>query len=313
MGAAITTEGLTKRYRSGDVVALDSLDLEVSQGEAFGFIGPNGAGKTTAIRLLMGMLRPTAGRGSVLGLDCQRQGTELRRRVGYLPGDLRLDQRLTARQSLTWFARLRGEREMTRAWELAERFDLPLDRPARELSKGNRQKVGLVQAFQHRPEVVILDEPTSGLDPILQQRFQELVVEMRDDGGTLFISSHVLSELEQTADRVAMLREGRLLAVENIEELRGAAPHRMTIRFASPVPADLFDGIAGVSGVEIDGSLVRLLAKAPMDAAVKAAARHEIVDLHSTEPDLEELFLGMYGDAENGEGDKGPDPAVTER
>ena len=301
MGAAITTEGLTKRYRSGDVVALDALDLEVGEGEVFGFIGPNGAGKTTAIRLLMGMLHPTAGRGSVLGFDCQSDGNEVRRRVGYLPGDLRLDQRLTARQSLTWFARLRGERDMTRAWELAERFELPLDRPARELSKGNRQKVGLVQAFQHRPPVVILDEPTSGLDPILQQRFQELVVEMRDGGGTAFISSHVLSELEQTADRVAMLREGRLLAVENVEELRGAAPHRMTIRFAGAVPADLFDGVAGVTRAEVEGNVARLLVTAPMDAAVKAAARFEIVDLHSAEPDLEELFLGMYGDAEDRE------------
>ena len=296
MSAAITTEGLTKQYRGG-ITALDGLDLEVKTGEAFGFIGPNGAGKTTAIRLLMGMLRPTSGRGQVMGFDCRSEGIDVRRRVGYLPGDLRLDQRLTARQSLTWFARLRGERDMARAWELAERFDLPLDRPARELSKGNRQKVGLVQAFQHRPPVVILDEPTSGLDPILQQRFQELVVEMRDEGGTLFISSHVLSELEQTADRVAMLREGRLLAVENVERLRAAAPHRMTIRFAAPVPDDLFDGIEGVSAVEVDGSLVQLLARAPMDAAVKAAARYEIVDLHSAEPDLEELFLGMYGDA----------------
>ena len=297
MGAAITTEGLTKRYR-GDVVALDSLDLEVGQGEAFGFIGPNGAGKTTAIRLLMGMLRPTAGRGAVLGFDCRSRGIDVRRRVGYLPGDLRLDQRLTARQSLTWFARLRGDHDMSRAWELAERFDLPLDRPARELSKGNRQKVGLVQAFQHRPPVVILDEPTSGLDPILQQRFQELVVEMRDAGGTLFISSHVLSELEQTADRVAMLREGRLLAVEDVEKLRAAAPHRMTIRFASPVPADLFDGIGCVVRAEVEGTTARLLVTAPMGEAVAAAARHEIVDLHSVEPDLEELFLRFYGDAE---------------
>ena len=300
MGAAISTEGLTKRYRSGDVVALDALDLEVGEGEVFGFIGPNGAGKTTAIRLLMGMLHPTAGRGSVLGFDCQSDGNEVRRRVGYLPGDLRLDQRLTARQSLTWFARLRGERDMTLAWELAERFELPLDRPARELSKGNRQKVGLVQAFQHRPQVVILDEPTSGLDPILQQRFQELVIDMRNAGGTLFISSHVLSELEQAADRVAMLREGRLLAVENVEELRGAAPHRMTIRFAAPVPADLFDGIGCVVSADVDGATARLLVTAPMGEAVAAAARYEIVDLHSTEPDLEELFLGMYGAAEDG-------------
>ncbi len=300
MDAVIRTEGLTKVYRGG-VVALDRLDLEVDVGEAFGFIGPNGAGKTTLIRILLDLLRPTAGQATVLGLDSRAAGVQLRSRIGYLPGELRLDERLTARETLTFLGRLQGMRDFAPAWALADRFDLPLDRPARELSKGNKQKVGIVQAFQHRPELVVLDEPTSGLDPILQQAFHELMRETRADGLTVFLSSHVLSELEHVADRVAMVHQGRLLAVQRIGELKRDAPHRVAIRFAAPVPEDLFAGVPGVAEAEVRGSLARLVVRGSMDAAIKRAAEHEVVDLDSVEPDLEEIFLAYYGAAEEGE------------
>lgn len=296
MANAIKTHGLTKRYR-GSVTALDDLQLEVDRGEAFGFIGPNGAGKTTAIRLLLGLLRPTSGSAEVLGLDVARKGIELRRLVGYLPGDLHLDRRLSARQSLIYFAQLRGMATMTESWRLAERLGLALDRPVSELSKGNRQKIGLIQAFQHSPQLVILDEPTSGLDPMLQQTFHELIWELREAGGTAFISSHILSELEHSADRVGMIRSGKLIAVETIGNLRRAAPHRVAIRFAQEVPAGLFDQVDGVTGVEVTGSLARLLVAGPMDAVIKTAATQQVVSLDSAEPDLEEIFLHYYREA----------------
>ncbi len=300
MEAAIRTEKLTKVY-GRDVVALQDVDLEVQRGEAYGFIGPNGAGKTTMIRLLLDLLRPTSGRAEVLGVDPRTAGVGARARIGYLPGELRLDGRLTARETLAHFARLRGMGDLREAWALAERFDLPLDRPARELSKGNKQKVGIVQAFQHRPELVVLDEPTSGLDPILQQEFHVLLREARESGQTAFISSHVLSELEHVADRVGMVHRGRLLAVQRIGELKRDAPHRVAIRFAAPVPPTLFDGVPGVAEAEVRGSLARLIVRGSMDAAVKAAAAHEVVDFDSVEPDLEEIFLAYYGAAEEGE------------
>jgi ABC-2 type transport system ATP-binding protein len=290
---AVRTEGLTKAY--GKILALEGLDIEVEAGEVFGFIGPNGAGKTTTIRLLLDLIRATAGRAELLGCDSRRGGVEARRRVGYLPGELHLDEDLTAEQTLRWYARLRRLEDLSRMRELADRFDLPLDRRVGELSRGNKQKVGLVQALMHRPELVILDEPTSGLDPILQHVFHELVEETREHGVTFFLSSHVLSELEHVANRVGMIRQGRLLALERIGDLRRNAPHRVTIRFAEPVPADLFENVPGVAEVNLDGTLARLIVRGSMDAAVKAAAAHEIVDLTSVEPDLEDIFLAYYG------------------
>jgi ABC-2 type transport system ATP-binding protein len=291
---AIRTEGLTKSF--GTVTALAALDLEVHRGEVFGFIGPNGAGKSTTIRLLLDLLRPTAGVARVLGRDPRREGVAIRRDVGYLPGELHLDERCTAKETIAFHARLRGMASIAPGTDLAERLDLPLDRAIRDLSKGNKQKVGLTLALMHRPTVAILDEPTSGLDPILQRTFHELVDEARTAGATIFLSSHVLSELEHVADRVAMIRRGRLLAVQHIGELRRDAPHRVAIRFAAPIPADLFDGVPGVAEHTVQGTLARLVVHGGMDAAIKAAAAHEIVDLTSVEPDLEETFLTLYGE-----------------
>ena len=293
----IQTRGLTKVFRGG-VTALDKLDLDVRRGEIYGFIGPNGAGKSTTIRLLLDLLRPTAGSASVLGSDVRSGGTALRARLGYLPGELHLDERLTARQTLQFHATLRGVTDSGPGERLADRFRLPLDRPVGELSKGNKQKVGLVLAFFHDPELVILDEPTSGLDPILQQVFHELVEECHDRGVTVFLSSHVLSELEHTAGRVAMIREGRLLAVRSVEDLKRDAPHRVIIRFGDPVPPDLFDAVPEVSEVQFDGPVVRFVLRGSMAAAMRVAAQHEVVHLTSTEPDLEEIFLSLYDAAD---------------
>jgi ABC-2 type transport system ATP-binding protein len=293
---AIRLEGLGKQFRGG-VVALDSVDLEVARGSTFGFIGPNGAGKTTAIRLMLDLIRPTSGRVKLLGENPRTAGSGLRSRIGYLPGELSFDERLTARQTLTFYSSLH-DTPAERAFTIAERFGLDLDRKIGDLSRGNKQKVGIVQAFAHNPELVILDEPTSGLDPILQRSFHQLLKERSAEGLTVFLSSHVLSELQQVATEVGMIREGRLLAVRDIETMRREAPHKVMVRFAerpSPEMIDGLDGLDGVSGLELDGSVVRLLFRGEMDALVKALATREVVELHSTEPDLEETFLRMYG------------------
>lgn len=291
---AIRLEGLTKRFRGG-VTALDEVDLTVPAGSIFGFIGPNGAGKTTAIRLMLDLLRPTSGRVELLGEDPRTAGSGLRSKIGYLPGEMGLDERLTARQTLSFYCDLH-DTSAEKAFDLAARFGLDLDRRIRDLSRGNKQKVGIIQAFAHDPELVILDEPTSGLDPILQRSFHGLLRERQQEGLTVFLSSHVLSELQQVATEVAMIREGRLLAVRDTETMRREAPHKVMVRFSSPPPDELFEGLEGVSGIEHDGLVTRLLFRGEMDALIKALATREVVELHSTEPDLEETFLRMYGE-----------------
>ncbi len=296
---AIETFGLSKVY-GGRVAALTDLELRVERGEVFGYLGPNGAGKSTTIRLLLDLIRPTAGRASLLGLDTRRQGVEARRRVGYLPGDPRLADSLTAHEQLGTFERLRGESAPLRD-ELCERLGVVLDRPIRELSRGNRQKVGLVQAFMHRPAVVILDEPTSGLDPRVQAEVRTLLRETADDGRTVFLSSHSLDEVQHAADRVGIIRAGRLVDVDRVETLRERALRHVAITFAEPVAeAEL----AAIEGVRVDGTsgaTVRLAApERAMDAVVKAAARHTVVDLVSAPADLEEIFLDFYRQDDDG-------------
>jgi ABC-2 type transport system ATP-binding protein len=298
LDTAIRTQGLSKAY--GSFLALDGLDLEVVRGEVFGYIGPNGSGKSTTIRLLLDLLRPTRGRAEILGMDVRRQGIEVRRRVGYLAGELALYEQLTGRQMLRNLARLRGGVDESYVATLTERFGLPSDKQIREMSKGNKQKVGLIQAFMHRPDVLILDEPTSGLDPILQRTFHELVAEVAAGGTTVLMSSHVLSELEHVADRVAMIRAGKLLAIERIEDLKRTAPHKMAVTFAAPVDGAELSAIPGVDGLDVRGPLARFTVHGPMDPVIKAIARHEVVTLDATEPDLEELFLDRYEAAAGG-------------
>ena len=296
---AIETSGLSKTY-GNSVRALFGLDLRVERGEVFGFLGPNGAGKSTTIRLLLDLIRPTSGSAALLGLDAQRSPVEARAQVGYLPGDLRLLDRLTGRAQLDSLVRLRGGEAPLRD-ELCERFGAVLDRPIRELSKGNRQKLGLVQAFMHRPPLLILDEPTSGLDPLLQEEFRALVRETAAEGRTVFLSSHSLDEVQHAADRVGIIRAGELIGVDRVAELRERALRHVTILFSGPGDGTAFASIVGVRVQEQAAGRIALTApESAMDAVVKAAAALQVVDLVSAPADLEEIFLEAYRGADDG-------------
>jgi ABC-2 type transport system ATP-binding protein len=293
--AAVQTVGLTKFY--GEHRGVEELELRIERGECFGFLGPNGAGKSTTIRLLLDLIRPTSGSVTVLGLDSRRDSVEIRRRTGYLPGELRLYERMTASELLAYFGHLRGGLQRERVARLARRFELELDRPIRSLSRGNKQKVGLVQAFAGHPELLVLDEPTSGLDPLVQQTFHALVRETVDEGRTVFLSSHVLSEVQHVADRVGIIREGRLVAVEDVGALRGRALRELEVRFAEPVARASLAQLAGVRRIDMEGPVARVLVEGSLDPVVKELARHVVVDLKSHEPDLEDVFLSYYSAA----------------
>jgi ABC-2 type transport system ATP-binding protein len=298
---AIETVGLSKTY-AGGVTALVDLDLAVSTGEVFGYLGPNGAGKSTTIRLLLGLIRPTRGHASILGRDTRVDGVEARRHVGYLPGDLRLAGRLTGREQLASFARLRGDVDVRFRDELCERLELDVDRPIRQLSRGNRQKVGLVQAFMHRPQVVVLDEPTAGLDPLLQAEVRSLLRETALEGRTVFISSHSLDEVQHAADRVGIIRSGRLVDVDHVDTLRERSLRHISIAFADAVPSGAFASLDAVRITGADDHVLRLSApETAMEAVVQEAARHHIVDFVSQPADLEEIFLELYRDADAGD------------
>ncbi|MFG1901172.1 ABC transporter ATP-binding protein [Micromonospora carbonacea] len=297
---AVFAEDLTKFY--GRRRGIEGLTLEVRAGEVMGFLGPNGAGKTTTIRLLLDFLRPTSGRATVLGLDPRRGKAALHRRIGYLPGELAFPGREKAEDLLRFFAEARGGVAWSQVTELAERLDLDLSRPVRAMSKGNKQKVGLVQAFMHQPALLILDEPTSGLDPLMQQEFLAMVRDARDAGQTVFMSSHVLAEVQHTADRVAIVRDGRLAAVERVESLGKRAVRSVEIHFGDPVEPAEFVVLPGVSDVVVSGPVLRCTVDGRLDPLIKAAARHDVVDMLSTEPDLEETFLSFYYHSE-GAGD----------
>jgi ABC-2 type transport system ATP-binding protein len=294
---AIQTHRLTKRY--GDTLALDGLDLEVQAGEVFGFLGPNGAGKTTMIRLLLDVLRPTEGSATVLGLDPRQDGLELRKRVGYLPGDFVVDGRQSPREFLTYLANLRGGLPASAYETLAERLGLDLDNRIGNLSKGNRQKVGLTQAFMHEPELLILDEPTSGLDPVVAREFLAMVREARDSGQTVFMSSHVLSEVQNSADRAGIIRKGKLIAIDEVDELRARALRQIRVVFDAPVLDSQFDAIANLTDVTVEGNVMRGRLVGDADALIKSLGRHHVVDLISEEPQLEELFFHYYTGEEN--------------
>ena len=291
--AVLQTSALTKYY--GRRRGLDGLDLDVRSGEVYGFLGPNGAGKTTTIRLLLDLIHPTSGSASVLGEDPRNGGAALRARLGYLPGDFVVDGGQSARELLRHLGYLRGGVPADSIEALADRFDLDVATRIGSMSKGNRQKVGLVQAFMHRPELLILDEPTIGLDPIMQQRFVELVRETRADGQTIFMSSHVLPEVQQCADRVGIVRDGRLVAEEAVEGLRSRAIRRVEIHFDDPISPEPFAGLPGVLDLETDGTTLRCRLAGRADALVKMVARYGIESLVIEEPDLEELFFTYYG------------------
>lgn len=295
---AIQTRNLAKSY--GTRRALRGVDLEVRPGEIFGFLGPNGAGKTTAIRCFLDLIRPSAGTIRVLGIDPQKRPVEVRRRTGYLPGELRLDQRRTVRQTLDYFASLRepGSRDTARRRfpELAERIHLELDLRVGALSKGNKQKVGIIQALMHDPPLLILDEPTSGLDPLIQHEVLQMVTEARDRGSTVFFSSHQLSEVQGVSQRVAMIREGVVVEVAETRQLIQRSFRRVVLRFGEPVAEH---GLADLDGVTIlarDSEHVRLEIVGDMAALVAEMARLPVIDFATETPTLEEIFRSYYAE-----------------
>ncbi|MCC5581676.1 ABC transporter ATP-binding protein [Microtetraspora sp. AC03309] len=294
MTAVVRTEGLTKFY--GRRRGLHDLDLEIQPGEVFGYLGPNGAGKTTTIRLLLDVIRPTSGRAEVLGLD--PRDSRVRARIGYLPGELALEGREKARTYLEFMASVRGGLRRGRIDELAERLEADLSVRMGELSKGNKQKIGLIQAFMHDPELLILDEPTSGLDPLVQQEFLAMVREVKREGRSVLMSSHVLAEVEHVSDRVGIVRAGRLVAVEDVGALRERAIRKVEFHFDAPVPREAFENLPGVRDLVVEGAGLRCTIDGRPDALIKAAARFTVVHMVSAEPDLEEIFLAYYSDEE---------------
>jgi ABC-2 type transport system ATP-binding protein len=309
MTAVIATEGLVKDY--GPVRALDGLDLEVRAGEVFGFLGPNGSGKSTTIRVLLDLLRPTAGSVRVLGADPREGGPALRARIGYLPGELAVAGRATAGAYLAHLARLRAGRGADLIAPLADRFDLDLGRPIRALSKGNRQKVGVIQAFMHAPELLVLDEPTSGLDPLLQQEFLDLTREAVADGATVFMSSHVLGEVELVADRVAIVRAGAVVDVDDVAALRRNAGQRVEVELAGPVPAAFLAGVSGVEDVTVADGRVTCLVRGAPDGLLRALAAQAVTRLVVRDRTMEDLFLDLYRVSLDGPGEDGGDGAPS--
>jgi ABC-2 type transport system ATP-binding protein len=290
---AIHCDGLTKHY--GRVEALNDLDLDIRSGEIFGFLGPNGAGKTTTIRTLMDEIRPTAGSATIVGLDTHKDAVEIRRSVGYIPGDLAMYPNLTGKDTLTYFANLRGGVDWTVVGSLADRLEADLSKKVGDLSTGNRQKVGIIQAFMNEPEVYIMDEPSAGLDPLVQRAFQEMMKESVANGATVFLSSHTLSEVQRVADRVGIIRNGHLITVEGVQELRSKAIRRVDLYFDGPVESGVFVPVNGVRDIEVRNHHVSLSFDGRMEELLKVASQHyTLTDINSQEADLEEIFLTYY-------------------
>jgi ABC-2 type transport system ATP-binding protein len=292
---ALHTEKLTKHY--GDVRALVDLDLDVRPGEVFGFLGPNGAGKTTTIRTVMDEIRPTSGRASILGMDCHTESVEIRKHIGYLPSDLALYPSLTGKDTLTYFANLRGGVDWAYVDQLTQRLGADLSKKVGDLSSGNRQKVGVIQAFMNRPKLLIMDEPSNGLDPLVQREFQTMMREAVAEGAAVFLSSHTLSEVQRVADRVGIIRHGRLIARESVASLRSKGLRRVDLELGSPAEADLFASVPGVRDVTVTDHRVQLSYEGTMDVLLKTVAdRYDVVDIATAEADLEEVFLAYYHD-----------------
>lgn len=299
MASPLILENLTKYY--GSVRGIDDLTLEVRPGEIFGFLGPNGSGKSTTISTVLDFIRPTRGTATVLGMDSRRETTEIHRRVGYLPGELSMYEKMTGRELLDYLAALRGVQAETEIASLAERFDLDLGRKIRTYSSGNRQKVGLVQAFMHRPQLLILDEPTNGLDPIVQQEFYALLREVSDEGRTVFLSSHILPEVERITDRAAIIRRGRLMVVAEIEQLKQRAQRQLELTFSTVVDPAAFAALETVKGVttDHDGHTLAITVAGSVDPVIKLAAQYEVERVISHDGDLESAFLAYYTESDD--------------
>ncbi len=292
---AIATFGLSKRY--GSVDALKALDLDVAQGEVIGYLGPNGAGKTTTIRLLLGLIRPTSGRSEIFGLDSQRQTVEAHRHLAYVPGEATLWPALTGAETLHLLGRVQGHVDPAYRDELLDRFDFDPSKKVRTYSKGNRQKLILIAALMARADLLLLDEPTSGLDPLMEQAFRLCIREATERGQTVFLSSHILSEVEALCDRVGILRDGSLVELGALSDMRHLAALIVEVTFEGRIP-DL-SNVPGVNSIQVDGPIVRCHVQGPVEPLLKVLAAFEVRELLSREPSLEELFLAHYGAGTN--------------
>jgi beta-exotoxin I transport system ATP-binding protein len=289
---AIEAEGLTKFY--GRHRGIEDITFVVAAGEVFGFLGPNGAGKTTTIRALLDLHHPTGGSARLFGLDSRRDSVAIRARLGNLPGDFGFGRQTSGREALRLLARLRGVEGLGRAEALAERFHADLERPLGQLSRGNRQKIGLILATFHEPELLIFDEPTSGLDPLMQEEFLALVAEERERGCTVFVSSHDLDEVQRICDRVGMVREGRLIAVERMVDLLGKARRKVSVRLSGSSSLDDLRALPGVSELAVADEHASFEVAGDFDRVLKALAAHHVTDIEAVHPSLEEVFLGYY-------------------
>ncbi len=298
--SAIQTVGLTKYY--GKHLGIEDVDLDVSEGEVFGFLGPNGAGKSTTIRTILDEIRPTAGSATILGFDTHDDAVEIRRHIGYIPGDLALYPNLTGMDTLQYFANMRGGVDWTYVDELADRLDSDLSRKVGDLSTGNRQKVGVIQAFMHRPDLLIMDEPTSGLDPLIQREFQKMVAEVAAKGRTVFLSSHTLSEVQRVADRVGIIRNGRLITVESVADLRSKSMREVEFVLNTRGEASVFESVEGVRNVVVAGNHVEMSFGGDMgELLTTVTEKYGVADIKTTEADLEEIFLTYYHEDEGEE------------
>lgn len=301
MNAAIATHDLTKTYGSNR--GIRNINLEIEQGEIFGFLGPNGAGKSTTLRTLLGFMKPSSGSAEILGMDIATERSRIHERVGNLPGEFALDDQMTGRQLIALFARLRAVSSTSYADELAERLDADLDRPMRRLSRGNKQKIGIIQALFHQPDVIILDEPTGGLDPLAQETFLDLIADAKSRQQTVFFSSHVLAEIERVADRVGIIRDGELVAVEDPTALTGKTFRHVRIQFPDNSGASnglagieaRFSRINGVEALKLDGVTMTFGAHGDLNEVIRLAAQCDLVTMEIERPSLEEVFLTYYG------------------
>lgn len=291
---AIEISALGKRYGRGDKFALNNLSIKVMPGEVYGFLGPNGAGKSTTIRLLMNFIQPSSGSARILGMDVVRQSVEIKRQVGYLSGDIALYAKMTGRQFLEYMSELQPPKNIKYVNQLADRFQANLDIKIRDLSKGNRQKIGLLQAFMHKPKVLILDEPTSGLDPLMQEQFFELLKEGTKTGGCVFVSSHNLSEVQKMCDRIGFIREGELIMEQFLDDAAELAARTFDLTFSGPAPKTELKAIAGSQLKSVSTNQVTITMHGDLSPLFKVLARYKVVAINQREVNLEEEFLSFY-------------------